>query len=117
MTPNNLKTTALDAMQVRRGRLSEQVAEQIQHIIVQGRLKEGDRLPPERDMAEKLGVSRAVIREATKVLQERGLVKVLTGNGTYVTRVEPEVVSQSIGLFVRGNKHSFRDLLEISENA
>ncbi len=109
---DNMITTDLDTIQVRRERLSEQVAEQIQRII-QDKLKEGDRLPPERDLAEKFGVSRVVIREATKVLQERGLVKVLTGSGTYVTRVEPQVVSQSIGLFVRGNKPSFRDLLEI----
>jgi GntR family transcriptional repressor for pyruvate dehydrogenase complex len=112
MTIENKGTTDLDAIQIRREPLSEQVAEQIQNII-QDKLKEGDRLPPERDLSEKFGVSRVVIREATKILQERGLVKILTGSGTYVSRVEPEVVFQSMRLFVRGNKHSFRDLLEI----
>jgi GntR family transcriptional repressor for pyruvate dehydrogenase complex len=105
--------TGIETLHVNRARLSEQVAEQIQSMIIQGKIKQGDRLPPERELAEQLGVSRTVIRESTKVLQERGLVKVLTGSGTYATRVESENVSQSIGLFVRGKKHTFRDLLEI----
>jgi len=109
----NTKVIGLDMMQVKRERLSEQIAEQIQRNIIEGKLKQGDRLPPERDLAEQFGVSRTVIREATKVLQERGLVKVITGSGTYATRIEPAAVSQSIGLFVQGYKHSFRDLLEI----
>jgi GntR family transcriptional regulator, transcriptional repressor for pyruvate dehydrogenase complex len=113
MTIENTKASGLDMMQVKRNRLSEQIAEQIQRNIIEGKLKQGDRLAPERELAEQLGVSRTVIREATKVLQERGLVKVITGSGTYATRIEPAVVSQSIGLFVQGYKHSFRDLLEI----
>ena len=110
---NNIKQTGVEHVSVKRTRLSEQIAEQIQHIIIQGHLQAGNRLPPERDLAEQLGVSRTVVREATKVLEERGLVKIVTGSGTYATRVQPSVVSQSIGLLVQGNKHSFRDLLEI----
>jgi GntR family transcriptional repressor for pyruvate dehydrogenase complex len=113
MTADHNKDTGIESLHVNRARLSEQVAEQIQSMIIQGKIKQGDRLPPERELAEQLGVSRTVIRESTKVLQERGLVKVLTGSGTYATRVESENVSQSIGLFVRGKKHAFRDLLEI----
>ncbi len=104
---------ALDTLQVRRESLSEQVAEKIQQSIIQGQLRPGDRLPPERELGEQLGVSRTVIREATKQLQERGLVKVLTGSGTYVSKIEPAAISQSIGLFMWGHGHAFRDLLEI----
>ena len=92
----NTKVIGLDMMQVKRERLSEQIAEQIQRNIIEGKLKQGDRLQPERDLAEQFGVSRTVIREATKVLQERGLVKVITGSGTYATRIKPAAVSQSI---------------------
>lgn len=113
MITDKSKQTGIETLRVNRARLSEQVAEQIQNMIIQGRIKEGDRLPPERELAEQLSVSRTVIRESIKALQERGLVKVLTGNGTYATRLESENVSQSIGLFVRGKKHAFHDLLEI----
>mgnify|MGYP001014986330 FL=1 len=111
MSANHIGT-----LRIKRSSLSDQVADQIQHLIIKGGLKPGDKLPPERELAEQLGVSRTVIREATKTLQERGLVRVLTGSGTYATKVEPELVSQSIGLYVRGHRHAFRDLLEIRKS-
>ena len=97
--PDSLRTddgtnegNSLETLQIRRESLSEQVAEKIQQFIIQGHLRPGDRLPPERELGEQLGVSRTVIREATKQLQERGLVKVLTGSGTYVSKIEPEAI-------------------------
>jgi GntR family transcriptional repressor for pyruvate dehydrogenase complex len=108
-----MKKKGLQSFQVSRLKLSDQVAEQIQHVIVNGGLRPGDKLPSERELGEQLGVSRTVVREATKALQERGLVKILTGSGTYVSEVESDVVTQSIELYVRGRKHKYRDLLEI----
>jgi GntR family transcriptional repressor for pyruvate dehydrogenase complex len=104
---------SLEIVQVRRESLSAQAAEQIQQFIVRGELRPGDRLPPERELSEQLGVSRTVVREATKLLQERGLVKVLTGSGSFVSKVEPAAISQSISLFMWGHGHAFHDLLEI----
>ena len=109
--PSN-NSGSIDLLQVRRANLTMQVVEQIQQFIVRGQLRPGDRLPPERELSEQLGVSRTVIREATKQLQERGLVKVLTGSGTYVSRIEPAALSQSISLFMWGHGHAFHDLLE-----
>ena len=64
-------------------------------------------------MAEQLGVSRTVIREAVKTLQQIGLIKVLTGSGTYVSRIEPETISESIGLFIQQSTSSFDHLTEV----
>jgi GntR family transcriptional repressor for pyruvate dehydrogenase complex len=100
-------------IQVSRDLLFEQVADQIQNIIVKGGLVPGDRLPPERELAEQLHVSRTVIREAVKALQERGLVRVLRGSGTYVSRVEPDTIAQSITLYMHSHQGSLRDLVEI----
>src|SRR5258706_1980367 len=102
-----------EIVQVRRESLSVQAAEQIQQFIIRGELRPGDRLPPERELSEQLGVSRTVVREATKLLQERGLVKVLTGSGSFVSKVESSAISQSISLFMWGHGHAFHDLLEI----
>ncbi len=101
-----------ELLQIRRANLTMQAVQQIQQFIVRGLLRPGDRMPPERQLSEQLGVSRTVIREATKQLQERGLVKVLTGSGTYVSRIEPAAISQSISLFMWGHGHAFHDLLE-----
>jgi GntR family transcriptional regulator, transcriptional repressor for pyruvate dehydrogenase complex len=103
----------LEIMHVHRESLSVQVAQQIQRLIMQGDLRPGNRLPPERELSEKLRVSRTVVREATKLLQERGLVKVLTGSGTFVSKVEPSTIADSISLYMWGHGHAFHDLLEI----
>src|SRR6185503_5904207 len=102
-----------EIVQVRRESLSAQAAEQIQQFIMRGELRPGDRLPPPPELSEQLGVSRTVVREATKLLQERGLIKVLTGSGSFVSKVESAAISQSISLFMWGHGHAFHDLLEI----
>ena len=65
-------------------RLYRQVADQIETLIASGEFAPGDRLPPERDLAGKLGVSRATVREAMIALELAGLVDVRTGSGIYV---------------------------------
>jgi GntR family transcriptional repressor for pyruvate dehydrogenase complex len=100
-------------LKITRERLYEQVVEQLQELIVSGGLQPGDRLPPERQLAEQLGVSRTVIREAIKTLEERGLVEVLTGSGTYVLQMDPGIVSESIGLLVQQYACSFDHLNEV----
>jgi DNA-binding FadR family transcriptional regulator len=65
-------------------RLYRQVADQIETLIAAGEFAPGDRLPPERDLAGKLGVSRATVREAMIALELAGLVDVRTGSGIYV---------------------------------
>jgi DNA-binding FadR family transcriptional regulator len=72
--------------------LTQAVAEHLRTVIHQGEVGPGDRLPSERELAEQLGVARASLREAIKVLQREGYVRVQRGalGGTYVTElVEP----------------------------
>jgi GntR family transcriptional regulator, transcriptional repressor for pyruvate dehydrogenase complex len=72
--------------------LTQAVAEHLRALIHHGEVGPGDRLPAERELAERLGVARASLREAIKVLQDEGYVQVRRGalGGTYVTElVEP----------------------------
>jgi DNA-binding FadR family transcriptional regulator len=66
-------------------RLYEQVAGQVTDLVTRGEFKPGDRLPPERDLAKALGVSRPTVREAMIALEIAGLVEVRVGAGTFVT--------------------------------
>src|SRR5512140_3135570 len=66
-------------------RLYRQIAEQIRTLIKSGEFKAGGRLPPERDLARQLGVSRPSVREALIALEVEGLVEVRIGSGIYVT--------------------------------
>ncbi|MFR9724788.1 FadR/GntR family transcriptional regulator [Streptomyces sp. MS19] len=67
-----------------RTRLYEQVVERLRSHVADGGLRAGDRLPPERELAQRLGVSRASVRQAIVVLEVQGLVEVRHGGGTYL---------------------------------
>src|SRR5207302_40380 len=65
-------------------RLYRQIADQIRTLIRSGEFSPGSRLPPERDLARQLGVSRPSVREALIALEVEGLVEVKIGSGIYV---------------------------------
>ena len=65
-------------------RLYRQIADQIAALIEKGEYGSGQRLPPERDLAKQLGVSRPSVREALIALEVEGWVEVRTGSGVYV---------------------------------
>lgn len=65
-------------------RLYQQVADRIRRQIQSGTLTAGDRLPAEKDLAQQLGVSRPIVREALVALEIAGLVEIRTGSGTYI---------------------------------
>src|ERR1700753_2418964 len=69
------------------GRLTEFSVAQIRLLMRQGQLKPGDRLPPERDLCERFGVSRVTVREALRMLESSGLVEIRVGarGGAVVT--------------------------------
>ena len=78
----------------------ERVSERIKDAIVDGRLKAGDRLPPETELAARLDVSRQTVREALRMLEHAGLVETPkrgSGGGTVVRNAIPETIT---GLFV-----------------
>lgn len=68
-------------------KLSNSVVRQIEQLILRGILRPGERLPSERDLAEKLGVSRPSLREAIAELAERGLLVSRAGSGVFVAEV------------------------------
>ena len=70
-------------------RLYRQIADQIAALIERGEYKPGERLPPERDLAKQLGVSRPSVREALIALEVEGYVEVRIGSGVYVHGPRP----------------------------
>lgn len=82
--------------------LSDRVARQLRDLIVSGRLKPGDQLPAERELAQSFGVSRTVIREAVRSLAARGMVNVRSGSGSRVAAVDSSHVADSMQLYLNG---------------
>lgn len=70
-------------------RLYRQIADQIAALIERGEYRPGERLPPERDLAKQLGVSRPSVREALIALEVEGYVEVRIGSGVYVLGARP----------------------------
>jgi GntR family transcriptional repressor for pyruvate dehydrogenase complex len=70
---------------VRQARLADAITERLESLILEGSLKPGERLPPERALAEQFGVSRPSLREAIKKLVARGLLISRQGGGNFVT--------------------------------
>lgn len=71
-------------------RLYQQIADQIRELIVRGGFEPGTRLPPERDLAQQLGVSRPSLREALIALDVEGRVEVRSGSGVFVSATQPD---------------------------
>lgn len=95
--------------------LKTQVYDLLLNMIVDGKYKDNDMLPPERVLCEELGVSRTVVREAVKSLETRGILTVLHGKGIKVNPSTSHDVSNAFMLFLRRqNKEvSLKDLLEV----
>lgn len=103
----------LPIQKVSREGLAEQVVEQLQDLIFEKHLRSGSRLPSERELCLQFGVSRTVIREATKVLAQRGLLTIEPGRGTFVSLPAEHDVARSLALFARARDVSFDNLVEV----
>ena len=81
-------------------KLSHAVVRQIETLILRGILRPGERLPSERELSERLGVSRPSLREAVAELETRGLLEARAGAGIYVSDVLGSAFSEALtGLF------------------
>ena len=80
---------AIQLKPVESRRLYQQIADQIRELIDRGGFEAGTRLPPERDLALQLGVSRPSLREALIALDVEGRVEVRSGSGVYVSAAKP----------------------------
>jgi GntR family transcriptional repressor for pyruvate dehydrogenase complex len=114
-SPNGepVPTTPVAFTAVRRTRLFEGVAQQIQHLIVEGQLRTGDLLPPERELAERFGVSRGSVRDAIRTLELVGLVVPRQGEGTVVADVSPEAVVAPIASVLTRKRELIEELLDV----
>lgn len=82
-------------------RLPALVSEQLAAAISEARLPPGAKLPSERELGTQLGVSRTVVREAISYLAAKGLLEIRPGSGVSVAHARPDIVSESLALFLR----------------
>jgi GntR family transcriptional repressor for pyruvate dehydrogenase complex len=93
-------------------RTADAVIRQIEERILDGVLRPGDRLPPERELAAILDVSRPILRHALKELELRGLLRSRHGEGTYVSQIIGTVFEEPMVGLVRRHPRAVFDFLE-----
>jgi GntR family transcriptional repressor for pyruvate dehydrogenase complex len=93
-------------------RTADEAVRQIELLLLDGVLSSGDRLPSERELAEKLDISRPVLRDALKELEARQLIVSRHGGGTYVADLIGQVFSKPVAELVSRHERATRDYLE-----
>ena len=95
--------------------LADVVAERIERLIVDGVLKQGQTLPSERRLTEKLGVSRTALREGLKILRARGLIETSHGKGSFIAKLTAEPAQTPMMHLLGSQPRTLYDLLEVRE--
>ena len=99
---------------IRQARASGEIVAQIERAIFGGELSPGDRLQSERELAEQFGVSRITVRDALRVLEARGLVRVKVGasGGAFVAESNLDQVAESLSTMIRLRRMTLSELAE-----
>ena len=98
----------------KQNRVFQDVVEQIQDAIVTKKLAPGTRLPAERDLKEMFNTSRGTLREALRVLEQKGLIEIKLGvtGGAIVKRIDTDPIMESLALLIRSGEVSLVHLSE-----
>ncbi len=102
----------VDLAPIKSTRIYEEIVRQIKQLISEGQLKSGDRLPPERDLAEKFVVSRTSVREALRALESLGLIEIRPGEGTFVREVSIDALVGPLALLLTTQREAIAELFE-----
>lgn len=102
----------------KQSRIFQDVVDQIQAAILDGEIKPGDKLPSERELGEMLGTSRGTLREALRVLEQKGLIEIRLGVGGGAIVKDPggKQITESLAMLIRSRKVSLRHLAEFRED-
>jgi DNA-binding FadR family transcriptional regulator len=101
----------------KQNRIFQDVVGQIQDVILDGKIKPGDKLPSERELGEMLGTSRGTLREALRILEQKGLIEIRLGvnGGAIVKETTWEQMSETLALLIRSQSVSLNHLAEFRE--
>lgn len=97
---------------LKKSALAEEIVANLLTLIKERRLQAGDRLPPERELAAMLGVSRPSLREALRALSVMNVIEMRQGDGTYVTSLDPQDLVEHLGFVFSLDDSTFSQLLE-----
>lgn len=94
-------------------KISQMVIEQIQGMIMRGELKNGDKLPPERELTQTLNIGRPALREALKALEVMGVIESRHGQGNFVVNNTENSVFKPLSLSFKLSNGNIEEILEL----
>ncbi|HEC22897.1 MAG TPA: FadR family transcriptional regulator [Chloroflexi bacterium] len=97
---------------VKKSGVAEQIIARLLSLIREKQLRAGDKLPPERELAAMLGVSRPSLREALRALSIMNIVEMRQGDGTYISSLEPELLVEHLDFVFSLDDSTFLQLFE-----
>ena len=100
---------------LKKTRLYEEIVKQLVGLIKQGKLKPGDKLPPERQLAQDLQVSRTAIREALRSMESMGYIESKVGGGTFIKAISLDNVLHPFSAVLLQDKKLIKELLEVRQ--
>ncbi len=100
---------------VTKTKFHEQIVNQVQVLIEKGRLKHGDQLPPERELAGIFKVSRHSVREAIRVLEQKKVLKSRPGSGTFIILEDQSSVIDSLTSAILREKNTLAEIFQFRE--
>ena len=98
---------------IKHTKISEDIANQIKRLIIDGELKPGDQLPPERELIKQLGVSRPSLREALNALAAMGFLEVRQAKRTFVRSITSKLLEDPLALLIKADTQKIFDLIEV----
>jgi GntR family transcriptional repressor for pyruvate dehydrogenase complex len=103
----------MDFAPIKTKRLYEEIVEQIKKLITGGKLKPGDKLLAERELADQFQVSRASVREAIRTLEMLGMIDIRPGEGTFVRGGAGDDIIRPLAMFLAVERSSLLDMFEM----
>ena len=98
---------------VRKSAIAEEISARLLSLIQEKQLKPGDKLPPERELAATMQVSRPSLREALRALSMMNVVEIRQGDGTYVTSLEPDLLVEHLDFVISLDDSTIHHLFEV----
>jgi GntR family transcriptional repressor for pyruvate dehydrogenase complex len=98
---------------IKHSRVSDEIVDQVKNLISEGKLKPGDRLPPERDLIKQFGVSRPSLREALNSLVAMGFLEIKQARRTYVRSMTTGMMQDPLSLMMKADAQKIFDLVEV----
>jgi GntR family transcriptional repressor for pyruvate dehydrogenase complex len=93
--------------------ITDEVIQRVKHLLASGILRAGSKLPPEREFARVLGISRPSLRQGLKALATMGVIFTRSGDGTYVSNSASEILEQSIHFLLLTGAVPMAELFEV----